>query len=372
MSRAKVPNFSDAIDFSAAGEYAVMVPSELLQRSSKYRGGPSRTDSSSARDGQANEECFFNVRYSFHPDSMNPQKPISLSKEKDEYILETETVSSADPPLHVFSGKATTAKDLECVLIYNDSSGQFELRPLSTTLRVQPDKQRQQKIITSREGENNKNIQTPPAMDLTVSGPNTDTMPVGSSTSTSPSVLSAVPKNRRYETSATPQTLLPRTQLSSKSLPKTVTAPTLPPTSTASSEVYHDEDEVDFDDELAGQLEQELLDDIDFDFDDEDPPTPASGSAQIAQASNYSPTNIPTTSNAYSARPTSKTEIRSQREPSPIVEIIENAPLRRPEPPKPLTRGLTALASTAKPISLRNLAGNSRYDEDELSSSEEE
>ncbi|KAJ7283299.1 RNA polymerase II transcription elongation factor-domain-containing protein [Mycena rebaudengoi] len=81
------------------------------------------------------EKDFYSFRYNFKPPSIDPTKPgtIDLSRSsKDSTSLTVEHPSSQPGESHVFVGNETSAKEFDCVLIYDEETGSYKLEKLES------------------------------------------------------------------------------------------------------------------------------------------------------------------------------------------------------------------------------------------------
>ncbi|CAN6670584.1 hypothetical protein TRVA0_043S00562 [Trichomonascus vanleenenianus] len=124
-----------AMDFNnMKGDFPVKVSSSVL---------------SAMRDGKESEAPHdnpnvFTVRYGFRPDSLDDSSAFTLSKDKDDCIIEGNGVNSNET--HVFRGQGTDAKDNEYVLVFDPQTKSFELMPIDLTLRVNRSREKPKRL----------------------------------------------------------------------------------------------------------------------------------------------------------------------------------------------------------------------------------
>ncbi|KAK9455432.1 RNA polymerase II transcription elongation factor-domain-containing protein [Dipodascopsis uninucleata] len=75
------------------------------------------------------------LKYNFKPDSIDDTKPSILTREGNEFVLESTDMRG---DAHYFTGSHTDAKDVECMLIYDEATDSFELRHIGCIIRLKP------------------------------------------------------------------------------------------------------------------------------------------------------------------------------------------------------------------------------------------
>ncbi|KAF7330832.1 EAF domain-containing protein [Mycena venus] len=80
------------------------------------------------------EKDFYSFRYNRKPPSLDTTKPgtIELSRGKDTTTVVVEHPSSQPGESHVYTGTDTSAKELDCVLIYDEETGSYKLEKLES------------------------------------------------------------------------------------------------------------------------------------------------------------------------------------------------------------------------------------------------
>lgn len=138
--------------FSTEGEYAVKVPPSVLNAMRNRRSG----DGPPASQGPNGK--VFSVRYGFRPDSLDTGAPFQLTRgegsKNEDFLIEAPGAHGSEP--HLFRGQATSAKDNEYVLVFNQSTKSFDLQLLDFTLRMNASREkpstRKQLSLPPREG----------------------------------------------------------------------------------------------------------------------------------------------------------------------------------------------------------------------------
>ncbi|THH11278.1 hypothetical protein EW145_g751 [Phellinidium pouzarii] len=79
---------------------------------------------------------FYHFKYHFLPESVDATKQgiVELTNNKDNTDVRVERASYQSDEVHVFRGKEESAKEVECVLIYDEESGMFTLEKLDSSL----------------------------------------------------------------------------------------------------------------------------------------------------------------------------------------------------------------------------------------------
>ncbi|KAJ7477213.1 RNA polymerase II transcription elongation factor-domain-containing protein [Mycena galericulata] len=107
--------------------------------------GPSLNRALKARKGGAPppakrsgppEKDFYSFRYNFKPPSVDTTKPgtIEVSRGKDASNVNVEHPSSQLGESYVFTGIETPAKEVDCVLIYDEETGSYKLEKLESCI----------------------------------------------------------------------------------------------------------------------------------------------------------------------------------------------------------------------------------------------
>ncbi|KAI5122189.1 hypothetical protein M0805_007086 [Coniferiporia weirii] len=81
---------------------------------------------------------YYHFKYKFMPESVDTTKPgiVELSNGTDATNVRVERASLQSNEVHVFRGKEEPAKEVECVLIYDEESGMFTLEKLDSSLAL--------------------------------------------------------------------------------------------------------------------------------------------------------------------------------------------------------------------------------------------
>ncbi|KAK9479635.1 RNA polymerase II transcription elongation factor-domain-containing protein [Lipomyces japonicus] len=82
------------------------------------------------------EDDLYAFKYSFKPDSIDVTKASVLSKSGSDYTLESSGVQNDEK--FYFDGQVSDAKDVECLLVYDEQSQSFVLHRLSNVVRLKP------------------------------------------------------------------------------------------------------------------------------------------------------------------------------------------------------------------------------------------
>jgi hypothetical protein len=112
----------------ANGRHSVNIGSSL-GRALKARKGAPATKASKIPDRD-----FYSFRYNFKPPSIDSTKPgnIDVKRGKDSTSVTVEHSSSQPGEGHVFVGYEQLAKEMDCVLIYDEETGTFSLEKLDS------------------------------------------------------------------------------------------------------------------------------------------------------------------------------------------------------------------------------------------------
>uniref|UniRef100_A0A060TCL4 ARAD1D37026p n=1 Tax=Blastobotrys adeninivorans TaxID=409370 RepID=A0A060TCL4_BLAAD len=314
--------------FSTEGEYAVNVPPSVLNAMKNRRSGEGPQAS------QGSNGKVFSVRYGFRPDSLDTGAPFQLTRgegvKSEDFLIEAPGAHGSEP--HLFRGQATSAKDNEYVLVFNQSTKSFDLQLLDFTLRMNASREkpstRKQLSLPPREGSS-----TP------VGTPVTST-PAGASNSFSekaskpdePQRVTRAPSGAKASSSPMPET---------SSLPKKPKAKRKPKTESKPVANVSADDDGD-DDDLMG-----LADELEESLEDE-------GSAEA----NNNESKSDNTSD-------------EDEDMGNNVMVLEPIPSARQTPMSAFSSPALGTPRGSGPISLRGYVGN-RPEEDDLSSSEEE
>ncbi|KAJ7638415.1 RNA polymerase II transcription elongation factor-domain-containing protein [Roridomyces roridus] len=80
------------------------------------------------------EKDFYSFRYNFKPPSVDNTKPgtIELSRNKDATTVAVEHASSQPGESYIYHGNETSAKEFDCVLIYDEETGSYKLEKLES------------------------------------------------------------------------------------------------------------------------------------------------------------------------------------------------------------------------------------------------
>ncbi|KAJ6627356.1 RNA polymerase II transcription elongation factor-domain-containing protein [Mycena sp. CBHHK59/15] len=122
----------------AHGRHEVQIGPSLNKALKSRKGGP---PPQVKRTGPP-EKDFYSFRYNFKPPSVDPTKPgtIEVSRSKDATNVIVEHPSSQPGEGHVFIGNETTAKELDCVLIYDEETGSYKLEKLESYIVLSYDR----------------------------------------------------------------------------------------------------------------------------------------------------------------------------------------------------------------------------------------
>ncbi|KAJ7229111.1 RNA polymerase II transcription elongation factor-domain-containing protein [Mycena pura] len=110
------------------GTHEVVIGPSLHKALKARKGGP---PPQAKRVGPP-ERDFYSFHYNFKPPSLDNTKPgtIELTRGKDATTVIVEHPSSQPGENHIFTGKETPAKELDCVLIYDEETGSYKLEKL--------------------------------------------------------------------------------------------------------------------------------------------------------------------------------------------------------------------------------------------------
>ncbi|KAK7061307.1 EAF domain-containing protein [Favolaschia claudopus] len=88
------------------------------------------------------EKDFYCFRYNRKPPSLDTTKPgtIELTRGKDTTNVVVEHPSSQPGETHVYTGTDTSAKELDCVLIYDEETGSYKLEKLESYIILNYDR----------------------------------------------------------------------------------------------------------------------------------------------------------------------------------------------------------------------------------------
>ncbi|KAJ7762759.1 RNA polymerase II transcription elongation factor-domain-containing protein [Mycena maculata] len=112
------------------GRHEVQIGPSLNRALKARKGGPPPP---AKRTGPP-EKDFYSFRYNFKPPSVDTTKPgtIEVSRGKDATTVSVEHPSAQPGESHIYNGNETTAKELDCVLIYDEETGSYKLEKLES------------------------------------------------------------------------------------------------------------------------------------------------------------------------------------------------------------------------------------------------
>ncbi|KAJ6510286.1 RNA polymerase II transcription elongation factor-domain-containing protein [Mycena vitilis] len=117
-------------DWIPQGTHPVQIGPSLNKALKARKGGP---PPQVKRTGPP-EKDFYSFRYNFRPPSINTTKPgtIDISRSKDATNVTVEHPGSQPGESHVFTGNETSAKEFDCVLVYDEETGSYKLEKLES------------------------------------------------------------------------------------------------------------------------------------------------------------------------------------------------------------------------------------------------
>ncbi|KAJ6543862.1 RNA polymerase II transcription elongation factor-domain-containing protein [Mycena capillaripes] len=112
---------SSATPWIPQGTHPVQIGPSLNKALKARKGGP---PPQVKRTGPP-EKDFYSFRYNFKPPSVDTTKPgtIDITRNKDTTSVTVEHPSTQPGESHVYIGNETSAKELDCVLIYDEETG---------------------------------------------------------------------------------------------------------------------------------------------------------------------------------------------------------------------------------------------------------
>ncbi|KAJ7067862.1 RNA polymerase II transcription elongation factor-domain-containing protein [Mycena amicta] len=124
----------DSSDWVPTGTHNVVIGPSLNKALKARKGLPAPPPK---RAGPP-ERDFYSFRYNFKPPSVDTSKPGTIelvrSKEKDSTAVSVEHPSSQPGETHTYNGTETTAKEFDCVLIFDEQTGDYKLEKLEAYL----------------------------------------------------------------------------------------------------------------------------------------------------------------------------------------------------------------------------------------------
>ncbi|CAL1702104.1 unnamed protein product [Somion occarium] len=116
-----------------SGRHTVSVGTSLSRALRARKGG------ASTKSSKLPEKDFFSFRYNFKPPSVDSTRPgvVEVQKGTDvtKVTVERASTHSSDGG-HIFLGKEEPAKDVECILIWNEEDDTFTLEKLDSTVTL--------------------------------------------------------------------------------------------------------------------------------------------------------------------------------------------------------------------------------------------
>jgi len=120
----------------ASGRHPVGIGSSLGRALKARKGAPP------AKRANLPDRDFYSFRYNFKPESIDSSKPgtIDIKRGRDSTSVTVERSSAQAGEGHVFVGNEMPAKEWECVLIYDEETGNFVLEKLDSFMILNYDK----------------------------------------------------------------------------------------------------------------------------------------------------------------------------------------------------------------------------------------
>ncbi|EIW82454.1 hypothetical protein CONPUDRAFT_153325 [Coniophora puteana RWD-64-598 SS2] len=97
-----------------------------------------KTGNAPPRQSKIPNRDFFAFRYNFKPESVDSDKPgsIDIKRSSECTNVVIERASTKENERHIFKGTELEAKEVECVLIYDEDSGVFTLEKLNSYVNL--------------------------------------------------------------------------------------------------------------------------------------------------------------------------------------------------------------------------------------------